>query len=234
MTTLDVYCLQQTEADVPADSSWLSAAELASLESFRIAKRQADWRLGRWTAKRAVATYLKLPVTPVHLSEIEIQARPSGAPQVFINNQPAPVEISLSHRDGAAMCAVAAPGAEIGCDVEAVEAHSEAFIADYFTDEERSVVARAPVAARRLMISALWSAKESALKALQQGLRLDTRSVSVHLDHRTPENQWYTLQVDCAEGGAFYGWWQNAGHLVRTIVAKPRPAMPKSLGSSAR
>jgi 4'-phosphopantetheinyl transferase len=82
------------------------------------------------------------------------------------------------------------------------------------------------------MISALWSAKESALKALQQGLRADTRSVSVHLDHRLTEDQWYTLRVDCIQGEEFYGWWQVAGHHVRTIVAKPRPAMPKSLRSS--
>jgi 4'-phosphopantetheinyl transferase len=233
MTTLDIYCLEQSEADMPADNAWLSAGETVRLESFRFPKRRSDWRLGRWTAKCAVAAYLKLPVAPARLAEIEIQARPSGAPQVIINNQVAPVEISLSHRDGVAMCAVTDAGAEIGCDLEAVEEHSQSFIADYFTEEERSVIARAPVSSRHLMISALWSAKESALKVLQQGLRADTRSVSVHLDHRLTEDQWYTLQVDCIQGEEFYGWWQAAGDHVRTIVAKPRPNMPRSLRSPA-
>ena len=72
----------------------------------RFAKRQADWRLGRWTAKNAVAAYLNLPSDPQALTDIEIRPAPSGAPEVFIADQPARVTISLSHRAGVAACAV--------------------------------------------------------------------------------------------------------------------------------
>ena len=225
--TMDVYWLEQTESDVPPGNEWLSGNEDILLAGLHFAKRRADWRLGRWTAKCAVAAYLKLRVAPAGMAEIEISARPSGAPQVMLATGPAPAEISLSHRGGAAMCAVAGPEAAIGCDLEIVEAHSPAFIRDYFTDEEQMEIARAPAGHQQSLVAALWSAKESALKALQEGLRLDTRSVSVRLRGWADEgDRWSPLQADCEHGEVFHGWWQRAGNLVRTMVARPQPAMP--------
>jgi 4'-phosphopantetheinyl transferase len=227
---LDVYWLQQTEADVPPGDDWLSGNERVLLEGLHVAKRRTDWRLGRWTAKCAAASYLKLPLPPACMPEIEIRALPSGAPQVRLADRPAPAAISLSHRGGTAMCAVAAPETAIGCDLEIVEAHSTAFIRDYFTDEEQIAIARAPAGDQRLLVAALWGAKESALKALQEGLRLDTRSVSVRLPEWAKEvHRWYPLQVDYLHAEVFHGWWQRAGNVVRTIAANPRPAMPMLL-----
>jgi 4'-phosphopantetheinyl transferase len=125
------------------------------------------------------------------------------------------------------MCAVAGPDAAIGCNLEIVEARSPAFIRDYFTDEEQMEIARALASHQRSLVAALWSAKESALKALQEGLRLDTRSVSVRLSGWADEvDRWYPLQVNCEQGEVFHGWWQRAGNVVRTMVARPEPAMP--------
>ena len=176
---MDVYWLEQTEADLPAENDWLSASERLRLDGMRFAKRHADWRLGRWTAKRALAAYLNLPSHPQHLADIEIRSAPSGAPEVFIANQPAGVAISLSHRAGVAACAITLSGAELGCDLEIVEPRSDAFIADYFATEEQALIERTSAAERSLLLALLWSGKESALKALRTGLRLDTRSVTV-------------------------------------------------------
>ncbi len=52
---------------------------------------------------------------------------------------------------------------------------SDAFVADYFAPEEQTLIAHSSPADRELMLALLWSAKESALKALREGLRLDTR-----------------------------------------------------------
>lgn len=227
IVNMDVYWLEQTESDVPPGNEWLSGNEDILLAGLHIAKRRADWRLGRWTAKCAAVAYLKLRVPPAGMAEIEISARPSGAPQVMLATGPAPAEISLSHRGGVAMCAVAGPDAAIGCDLEVVEAHSPAFIRDYFTDEEQMEIARAPASHQRSLVAALWSAKESALKALQEGLRLDTRSVSARLRGWAGEvGRWYPLQVHCENGEVFHGWWQRADNLVRTMVARPNSAMP--------
>jgi 4'-phosphopantetheinyl transferase len=176
---MKVYWLEQTEADVPAQNDWLSANETVSLNAMRFAKRRADWRLGRWTAKCALSAYLTVLTGLRGLQEIEICAAPDGAPEAFVGGQPAEVTISLSHRSGIAICAVAPRGVYIGCDVELVEPRSLAFVADYFTAKEQVRVARESTKNRDRLVTLLWSAKESALKALRAGLRLDTRSVIV-------------------------------------------------------
>ena len=81
---MNVYWLEQTEADVPAENDWLSANEAVCLNGMRFAKRRADWRLGRWTAKRALSVYLDVPAHPQVFKKIEIRPAPSGAPEVFL------------------------------------------------------------------------------------------------------------------------------------------------------
>ena len=223
---MNVYWLEQLEIDVPEENDWLSGSESATLSTLRFAKRRADWRLGRWTAKRALASYLDLPAQAHVLERIEIRPATSGAPVGFFANQPADVAISLSHRSNRAICAVAAYGADLGCDLEMIEPHSDAFVADYFTAEEQELVARASLADKSLLQALLWSAKESALKALQTGLRLDTRLVIASLGNASPDiNGWSPLQVRYTDR-LFHGWWQQAGGMVRTIVAAPKPNPP--------
>jgi 4'-phosphopantetheinyl transferase len=248
---MDIYWLEQTESDLPAENDWLSASEVIRLDGMRFAKRRTDWRLGRWTAKRALAIYLNLPSHPRALSDIEIRPAQPGAPEVFVTNQPAAFTISLSHRGGAAACAIALPEVEVGCDLEIVEPRSDAFIADYFTAEEQQLIEGTSAAERPLLLALLWSAKESALKALRTGLRLDTRSVKVNLvpalrneDERAQNRSlaftssyrldtWQPLHVGYEGGQVFHGWWQNADNLVRTMVASPPPLPPTFLETRA-
>jgi 4'-phosphopantetheinyl transferase len=248
---MNVYWLEQTEEDLPAEDDWLNASEMARLSGMRFPKRRVDWRLGRWTAKRALACYLNLPPRHEALRQIELRAEPSGAPEVFLSNELASVTVSISHRAGAAACAVAAAGDVLGCDLEVIEPRSAAFLADYFTPEEQALVAQVAVADRSQLLALLWSAKESALKALRTGLRLDTRSLAVSLvDARgrvaeNPErrledqtlsvrspgnlNSWRPLQVHCESGQTFDGWWRSTGSLLRTLVAAPPVAPPITL-----
>jgi 4'-phosphopantetheinyl transferase len=243
---MDVYWLEQTEADVPAENDWLSVSETIRLNGMRFAKRRADWRLGRWTAKRAVAAYLDMSLHPAALSAIEIRPAPSGAPEVFIAQRRAAIAISISHRAGTAACALARAGAALGCDLETIEARSDAFVADYFTTEEQALVARAADPPR--LANLIWSGKESALKALRAGLRLDTRCVIVSPfdgPGRGGENgegreensafgvrsspgvdSWQPLHVRYDNNQSFHGWWQLKGNLLRTTVAAPPPFPP--------
>jgi len=225
---MDVHWLEQTSANLPAADDWLSAGEAMRLSAMRFAKRRGDWRLGRWTAKRAVSFYLNLPADPQSLARIEIRPASSGAPEVFLGNVPAPVTISISHREGRAACAIAGPLVGLGCDLEIVEPRSDAFAADYFTAAEQTWVARAPAADQPRLLALLWSAKESVLKALREGLRLDTRRVTVDPIDARPSagaNSWRPLAAQYA-GQDFHGWWQQAGKLVRTMVAAPAPSSP--------
>jgi len=227
---MDVYWLEQGEADVPIENDWLSAAEALRLSGMRFAKRRADWRLGRWTAKNAVASYLHLHDQIHSLAEIEIRSAQSGAPLVFFANNPAALTISLSHRDGIAVCAVAPSKMALGCDLEIIEPHSDPFLTDYFTAEEQALVARC--ADRNLLLALLWSAKESALKALGAGLSLNTRCVVVCPDDPSFDSAgWHSLQVRLTSNRVFQGWWQQKGKLVRTLVSNPASPYPTFLGS---
>ena len=231
---MEVYLLEQTEADVPLENDWLSPGELARLDSLPFPKRRVDWRLGRWTAKRALAAPRDLRPQPHVLARIEIRPLPSGAPQAYFDNMPGEITISLSHRSGIAMCAVADSSVDLGCDLEVIEARSDAFLTDYFTQDEQAVVAQASAADRFRLLALLWSAKESALKAMHEGLRLDTRCVAVnHVGRSSDFHGWSRLHVLYAGQKVFHGWCRQAGAMVQTLIADPAPNSPILLRRSA-
>jgi 4'-phosphopantetheinyl transferase len=235
---MNVYWLEQAEADVPLEDRWLSAREMLSLSGLRFAKRRADWRLGRWTAKRAIADCLGLPADLSALADTEIRTAPSGAPQVFFAGQTQPVTISISHRAGTALCTVALSRDSLGCDLEMIERRSDAFTADYFTINERALVESTLVEHQPLLVTLLWSAKESALKALGTGLRLDTNCLEVSFietllphsqQHRqdlhlvpmlsVDTDQWRPLRLRYCKTQVFGGWWRYTDGMVRTVVS---------------
>ncbi len=240
---MKILWFEQALRHVREEDDWFSPWESSHLSSLRFPKRRADWRLGRWTAKHAVADYLHLAHDPGILATIQIRPASSGAPEVYLAESPGNVAISISHRGGIAACAVGASNAMLGCDVEVVEPRSDAFVADYFTPEEQAMIqqASASAPARFALIALIWSAKESALKALRTGLRSDTRSVSVTLDGSclaameqvqppAQENPplaphapltWRPLRVSYGEKQAFDGWWSRRADLVRTMVSTP-------------
>jgi 4'-phosphopantetheinyl transferase len=222
---MNVYWMEQTLCDVPAMDDWLNEPEVACIKSMRIPKRRHDWRLGRWTGKRVTAKYFGLSDERYSLREIEIRSAPSGAPELFINNQHAGVSISLSHRNGRAMCALAENPVALGCDLEVIEPHSGAFVSDFFTLAEQLIVSEA--GEHDLFSSLIWSAKESALKALGTGLQLDTRCVEVRFGHPPfQRGAWGWLQIRRSPAQMFAGWWQQSGDFVRTLVANPAPGLP--------
>lgn len=243
---INVYWLEQNETNVPAANDWLSQAEAIRLNSMKFEKRRAEWRLGRWTAKRVVAACLNLPDRREVLARIEIRSAPSGAPKVQVLNKPAPIAISLSHRLGTAVCAAAPECRALGCDLETFEPGIEAFIPDYCTVEERALVAGARTTDRLRLWALLWSAKESGLKALETGLQTDPRCATVslvqapsRLREEAPTssshafsglNEWCQLQV-AVRGRVFVGWWKQEGKFLRTMVADPPPFQPIPLVS---
>lgn len=223
---MQIHWLEQAEADVPQQlerDGWLSAGERAHLDGLRFPKRRADWLLGRWTAKRAITRCLNLPSDFSALGDLEICAAADGAPEAFLRGKPAPVSISLSHRAGLAVCAVAPAGTALGCDVELVEPRIATFAADYFSPEEQDLVAQAPPHEQPQLLTLIWSAKESALKALRVGLRLDTRSVVVSLDDG--RGDWHPLHVRHNGVRDFSGWWQTRNGMIHTLVSVP-PSFP--------
>jgi 4'-phosphopantetheinyl transferase len=238
---MKVYWLERSAADVPSTETWLSASEVNHLRTLRFAKRRADWLLGRWAAKNAVAVYLGLSAEPIALAGIEVRQQATDAPQAFCQDAPAPVSISLSHRAGLGACTVAPSATLVGCDLEIAEPHSDAFLTDYFAPEEQAMVVRAEAADRVWLLSLLWSAKESALKARGEGLRLDTRHLTVTFSKAADTNAGDGLRKACSIPGSFHrncwnpiqvhtikaqildGWWNSTGTVLRTVIFAPAP-----------
>lgn len=226
---MEVYWVEQSEAHVPQTNEWLGSGELRHFDTLRFPKRRMEWLLGRWTAKCALAVFRRLPLHTDTLADIEIHPAPSGAPAVFISNKPADITISISHRSGRAICALARGGVELGCDLELIEAHSQAFMEDYLTHEEQLLVAQASAEDRDRMVALLWSAKESALKAMQVGLRVDTRCVTIHPEQGRLLGQWAPLTAHSTAANRFHGWWRQEDAWLQTLVAEPSPDRPIQL-----
>jgi 4'-phosphopantetheinyl transferase len=227
---MELRWLQQTSADVPQHDDWLCPAERQRLSRLLIPKRRADWRLGRWTVKNAIASYLDLPRGTGTFSSIEVIPAQSGAPRVFIRNRAASVAISLSHCDGIGLCAVARNPVLLGCDVERVEPRSSVFVRDYFTQSEQEDIAtHSDDETRAAVITLIWSAKEAALKALEVGLRADTRSVIVSLEgYVTREGSWRSSTARVANR-CFRNWWKQENQLVYCFASSPYLDSPRAL-----
>jgi len=216
-----------TEAgELPEGADWLTPDETCVEQGLRCPNRRADWRLGRWTAKKAAALWLGEELPPGLFS---IRPSPEGAPEVYRNGAPAPLALSYSHRAGRAACAVAPPGTALGCDLELIEPRTSEFLQDFFTPAECNRVTTAPAEDRPLIANLIWSAKESALKALRTGLRLDTWEVEVWLGNGNCRG-WNALAVHRAvTGQTFHGWWRREGDCVVTMAAAPAPEAPDPL-----
>lgn len=209
--------------------AFLSAAELETYRAFRFEKRRTDWLLGRWTAKRLLqAVMLQETNELLARDALEIFNDADGVPFARIRSQRAAWNLSISHSNQHALCACSPlPLGErlgvrgIGADLELIEPREDYLVRDYFTAREQARVDASTPAQRDLVVTAIWSAKEAALKAIHKGLSLDTRAVEISLAlfEQAPA-QWTRFEIEFAfeQAETFSGWWRVQAGFVLTIV----------------
>jgi 4'-phosphopantetheinyl transferase len=227
-----------------APSGLLSEPEQALLASLKTAKRRRDWLLGRWTAKHLLQTSIEQQTgRRMPLDALIVGSDPDGAPRVvadwrfhIADSQSAnqsrvsdlrSLNLSISHSHGRAFCALAlGMRLQLGADLERIEPRDCQFMADYFTADEIAAVRRAPAAERDKLVTAIWSAKEAALKALRLGLTVDTRSVSCTIGISEQADGWAAVDIVCDRrrlgmpiAPALRGWWRLIDDFVLTLVA---------------
>ena len=162
----------------------------------------------------------------INPARFEILPDTHGAPRGFLDAAPISAAISLSHREGAALGVVTRTGS-VGCDLEWIEPRSEAFVRDYFTAAERERIEAAGVSARELLANGLWSAKESLLKLLGVGLRIDTRSIIVESFPQDSPRDWRPLAMRLvSDGRCFTGWRRCEDNWILTVVADEATGCP--------
>jgi 4'-phosphopantetheinyl transferase len=216
---------------VPGDDRGLSPGAAARAAGLVVEVRRRGWRLRRWTAKEAIAA--TCGGDSGTFAELEIGNRPDGAPVASRRDVALPGCLSLTDRAGWAVCALAPAGVVVGCDLELVEPRSPAFVSDYLTAAEQRLVASASASDTDLAANLVWSAKESALKVLGEGLRRPTRSVEVEAAlpaAGSGRDPWQPMTVRLAEGGELTGWWRRLGPFVLTLAAAPPSPPPRFLG----
>ncbi len=221
--------LWQSQADVATPpGAWLSAAEQAEYAKLRVEKRRQDWLAGRWTAKRLIQA-ARTEAGQLPLEAIQLSPTAGRAPQACWPGCPHPWPLSISHTDGNAVAALAdEPGAPLGVDLERVEARPTAFTCDYFTPLEQASLA-GELDAQTELVTAIWCAKEAALKALGVGLTVDTRAVSIWLGRsQATWEGWRRFEVDAVgnrlpqelvhAAETLHGWWRRQGPYALAIV----------------
>ncbi len=234
----------------------LSLREQARLAELRTPKRQHDWLLGRWTAKQLVQRYvMQVAGEHVALPAIEIVNDRDGVPAVELvaTSRPATGSgaatpaLSISHCEEYALCVLlAAAGSSlarepdagrapppandapaVGADIERVRPRARHFVTDYFTPAEIEQVDRTPAGLQDTLVTAIWSTKEAALKAVHLGLSVDTRRVDCQLAATDAHARWQPLVVTYwpypDDSGAvssrrLFGWWRTLDAYVLTIV----------------
>lgn len=211
-------CPGLREALAPVDL--LSPEEALQFSTLKTTKRAHDWLLGRWTARRLLHW-----LYPDRAEDWSVLTSIGGAPVITLpNGRPeSAINLSISHSKEYALCALVESNEwMIGADLEYVEPRSGDFVVDYFTSTEIARIIRAPLASRPILINAMWSAKEAALKALRVGLTVDTRSVSCLITAPSvPPQTWLPFELQWHAGPALRltGWWRTMNDFVLTLVA---------------
>jgi len=226
-----VSWLECQGADIPAGDGWLAPDERAVQATLTVPKRRADWRLGRWTAKQAVTTWLEAQSGGgCGWERLSILAADDGAPEAWCDGQRLVLQLSISHRAGRGVCAVGPEDVVPGCDLELVEPRSDAFIREWLAPAEQGLVEAASPADRPLLANLVWSAKEAAAKVRRAGLRLDVRRLAVEASAEEAGAGWRRVVVG-GEEGRFEGWWRTDGEFVLVVVSAPPCAPPRALAA---
>jgi 4'-phosphopantetheinyl transferase len=223
--------LTQDLSEIPESEDWLSEGERSRLAGMRFPKRRNDWKLGRWTAKRTIRACRPCDVS--RDSALEIRSAVDGAPEPYLNGEPLNISISISHSRERSLCAVGPGDFRIGCDLEFLEPRENIFLQDYFTQEECAFVEQVGSQDKALVSMLVWSAKESALKILREGLRRDTRSISIRPDLSAREGNWKPWTGYCLQSSStFHGWWRMLDGYIYTMASDQFTALPDQLSAS--
>lgn len=219
-----IHWLIESAQDMQEKPEWfLSKTEQAKFATFQFDKRRDEWLLGRWTAKRLIqAMLLQQNEHVVALDAIEISNDADGVPSATRNAEPVTPNLSISHSFDHALCAASAT--VVGADLERIEPREQNLVNDFFTANEIARVNASAAETRNVIINAIWSAKEAALKALHKGLSVDTRVVEISIApfENAPE-QWTLFQINFASGDAAWapmqGWWRVLDGFILTLAA---------------
>lgn len=200
---------------------FLSPNERQKLSSLRFPKRRTEWLHGRWTAKHLLSVS-STEWQAIPYDQIEVANATGGVPYYITYEKDLPIPLSISHREKLAFCALSFDsGYYIGADVEKIEPYPASFADTFFTREEIDAIHSYDAQQRDIWVVLVWSLKEAILKALGEGLRLDTRQIKIQpisgLD--IDDSVWRSVEfkLDLPMPGSWQSWWRRYEDYILTI-----------------
>ncbi|TBZ40993.1 4'-phosphopantetheinyl transferase family protein [Rhizobium leguminosarum] len=149
----------------------LSSDERDRAATYRFERDRASFIAGRYLLRQLLSLQTgispsKVPLSPDRHGKLRLEGR--DRPQ-----------FSLANADGLVAVAVASGCDYVGIDCERADAEiEEAAVDSYCSADERRWLAELPARESARGAIALWTLKESHLKALGVGLRVDARNVA--------------------------------------------------------
>ena len=165
------------------------------------------------------------------MDRMEIIAAEDGGPDLyFAGGDPVPISLSISHSNGRGFCALNADRHPVGCDLERIEKKSLDFFEDYFTSEEMEFCRQSSWNNYPVACYLVWSAKESVLKILREGLRRDTRSIQIKVEFPAEEAVWCRWIGHCRiTSRTFHGFWRYDNEFMYTLGSDRPNIIPEEL-----
>jgi malonyl CoA-acyl carrier protein transacylase/phosphopantetheinyl transferase len=162
----------------------LSEEELVEWRNFKgVEQRRIQWLCGRAVAKEAARHFLKKNhKLELGSPDFSIATDDNGKPLVRGKHVTAPVEISLSHTDGATVAVAGDPAdGRLGIDIEKIRQLNPDFMDGAFSAADMPKLFEAS-GGRNVDEWALrvWCAKEALTKAAGIGMRYDARDIHVN------------------------------------------------------
>jgi len=162
-----------TATDGAAARLALTGQEASSCARLPSSDRQRDFRAGRLAAKRAVMGFVGRGLS----RRMEVRSRVDGFPSLSLLDpsgrwRTTAVELSISHRDGHAVAAIAPAGVRVGVDLEPAEAVPLGLARHFLTPREQDLASGGDP-------TVLWSLKEAAWKALALGRSLPLKALEL-------------------------------------------------------
>ncbi|AVC46915.1 4'-phosphopantetheinyl transferase superfamily protein (plasmid) [Rhizobium leguminosarum] len=149
----------------------LSSDERGRAASYRFERDRASFIAGRYLLRQLLS--LQTGISP---SKVPLSPDRHGKLRLEGPDRP---QFSLANADGLVAVAVASGCDYVGIDCERVDAEiEEAAMDSYCSADERRWLVELPASERARAAIALWTLKESHLKALGVGLREDPRNVA--------------------------------------------------------
>ncbi|AGS26087.1 4'-phosphopantetheinyl transferase family protein [Rhizobium etli] len=173
----------------------LSSNERERAATYRFERDRTSFIAGRYLLRQVLSAH-----TETQPDEVVLLADAYGMLTVEGRDT---LQFSLSNADGLVAVAVTSECERVGIDCERPDAEIEAAaLESYCSPDERRWLDQVPAGERPRAAVALWTLKESHLKALGVGLRQDPRSVAfswqdgIPIQSGEPNRQWHHRLIE--------------------------------------